>query len=360
MIPELANWHFGGVAAILFAYGLPLATAGRSSVRRVFRAITARRNALAARRAADDETATLDVGDTILHGRVEYAQGQDLAVRVCVEQLGSESESSGSWTVTWSEHRRIVEVAPFYVVHASGDRVRVEPNDRTQLAGMVLGGVASRADATHRTRVTTLAPDQSVWITGMLDKDTDPERAGGYRGSRGWVMRPKRGEPMVVSTVPPEDRLRLNARRATRWAIVFGVVLVGMLLVHTPYHALVLSGHSTSAHVTGKRVETSSDSDDTYVLDMRVDGPRPFDDTWNVTSASFEAVAKDETLPAYASFGLVSTSLPGHEPRLMFVPGLVTTIAWLVLAIIAAIGDRAKLWYEGAPVNDTQSGRLVE
>jgi hypothetical protein len=367
MTPELSS-SVGG-ASVVLAYLLPLATAGLSAVRRWAHSRSARKQADAALSAADAESATLDVGDTVLHGRVEYAKGEDRAVAMHVEQAGSEAESSGSWTVTWRETARSVDVKPFYVVHASGERVRVEPTGETKIAAELTH--VTRRDKAHRTRTASITPNTDVWITGELTKDQDPENAGGgYRGARGWVMRPPLGrrEPMWVSIQSPDTRLRKEASRSRRWMVVFGVVFIAMMLAHASYHVLFWSGHPATAHVTGKHTETDSDGDvSSFVLDVHVTGlagttraKESLDGAWDVTHDDYDRIKGGETFPAIASFGWPATSQPGDRPVVTIQSTIVSMLAWLVLAIIARVGDRAKVWYDGVPVVDSVSGRLEE
>jgi len=382
MTPELSSWYLGAFTSVVAAYALPVATAGLSAGRRWVRARAVTKSARAARSAADEEAATLDVGDTILHGRVEYADGEHRAVTVSVEQFGTEAESSGSWTVTWTETRRTTEVAPFYVVHASGARVRVEPGAETKLIG-ALSGRIERKDTSHRTRLATVAPDQEVWVTGLLGKDNDPQHiGGGYRDSHAsWVMRPPpvgwASEPMSVSTQPPEARLVKQAARARVWMVVFTLLFAAMMLSHTQYHALLWSGQATTAQVTGTHTNTDSDGDTSaYVLEVQVEGPEPFSDTWQVTSNEYthyqaqlqmrETPSRGNhemvplTVPTLASFGAVQTSMPGSTPLALGAPSLITTLVWLVLALIARSNERAKEWYDGTPVVDSAGGRLAD
>ena len=109
--PEPESWYFWPRASIFFVYALPVLFVGGMAVRFWLRAHLAARRARDARRAADVETYTLDEGDTILRGRAELDDPKG-AVRVSVEQTGSEAESSGSWSVTWTETGRTVFVAP--------------------------------------------------------------------------------------------------------------------------------------------------------------------------------------------------------------------------------------------------------
>jgi hypothetical protein len=362
--PELSSWYFVAVAALVFVYGLPMVTAGVSAVMYRVRAHNARKQAFASRRAVDAESATLDVGDTVVHGFVEYAAGSDGAMRVVVEQAGTEAESSGSWTSTWTETRRSIEVAPFYVVHSSGDRVRVEPSRETVLVS-VLAAVAERVDEAHRTRVAKIAPDAVVWVTGVLTKDHDPEGAGGYRGSSGWVMRPA-GHEMLISTEPLESRLLEDAARSRVWMIVFAILFVAMLLTHIQYHTLLLFGHATTAKVTGTDMGSCSADDDGInrcsALLVKVRVGNAFDDTWEVSGRAYSdmGASTGKTVPAFAYFGPLSTSVPGNAPLALVWPTLVTTVCWLGVALLAFALNRPKRWYDGTRVIDRVSGRLAD
>jgi hypothetical protein len=362
--PELSSWYFVALTSLVFVYGLPIVTAGVSAMMHWARARSARKRALISRRAVDAESATLDVADTIVHGRVEYAAGSDGAMRVVIEQFGAEAESSGSWTSTWTEIRRSIEVAPFYVVHASGDRVRVEPSRETKLVS-VLAVVAERVGDAHRTRVAKIAPDVAVWVTGVLTRDHDPEGARGYRGSSGWVMRPARDE-MVISTEPPESRLLEDAARSRAWMIVFAILFVVMLLTHIQYHALLLFGHATTAEVKGTTLGSCGADDDGInrcsALLVKVRVGNAFDDTWEVTSRAYTDMGSStgKTVPAFAYFGPLSTSVPGNAPLALVWPTLVTTSCWLGLALVAFAFNRPKRWYDGARVIDNVSGRLAD
>jgi hypothetical protein len=365
--PELSSWYFTALASLVLVYGLPLVTAGASVVAHWAGARNTRKRALASRRAADEESTSLDVGDTIVHGRVEYAAGTDSAMRVVVEQTGTEAESSGSWTTTWTEVRRSVTVVPFYLVHRSGERVRVEPSRGAQFVG-ALPLVAERVDATHRTRIAKIAADEVVWITGVLTKDHDPEGVGGYRGASGWVMRSAR-HPMLISTEAPESRLLEDAARSRTWMIVFEILFVVMLLAHVQYHALVLFGKETTARVSGTGMGSCSADDDginrcsALLVNVRVGNA--FDDAWEVTSSAYTSMGQStgKTVPAFACFGplnVLSTSMPGNAPLALVWPTLLATTAWLGLALVASVRKRRKRWYDGARVVDHVSGRLAD
>src|SRR5690349_2381857 len=88
--------------------------------------ITARIKKLRQARMADasfDPAKQLTLGETIVCGRVEVAEGSAKALRIDVDQLGEESESSGVWSHKWTETSRRIDVQPFYLRLDSGERV---------------------------------------------------------------------------------------------------------------------------------------------------------------------------------------------------------------------------------------------
>ena len=152
----------------------------------------------AARRASEKESLVLDVGDGIIHGRVELSASAAVAIVSTVHQSAYEQKnSSGEWVVEWIESSRSVDAQPFYVVHASGERVRVEPEGRVKLKVPLT--LEKRTDLTHREESAILSAGDEVWVWGVLGKGADPEAVGGYRAASGWVMRPPPEHPLVIA-----------------------------------------------------------------------------------------------------------------------------------------------------------------
>src|SRR6185369_6868987 len=121
-------------------------------------------------------------------GHVALAEGAARAVRVEVEQAGTESESSGVWSHEWTEVSRRVFVEPFYVVDAAGRRTRVEPRDDVLLVDSMNGKIL--VNLTRRIRTAELTPGEEVWASGELTAALDPEGAtSGYRDAAGLVLR---------------------------------------------------------------------------------------------------------------------------------------------------------------------------
>ena len=151
--------------------------------------------------------------------------------------------------------------------------------------------------------------------------------------------------------------------------IVFEILFVVMLLAHLQYHALVLFGRATTAKVTGTDLGSCSADDDginrcsALLVDVRVGNA--FDDAWEVTSDAHTAMggSTGKTVPAFACFGplnVLSTSVPGDAPLALVWPTLLTTTAWLGLALVAFATRRPKRWYDGARVINHVSGRLTD
>ena len=344
---ELAS-YFSPIPSFVLVYVVLPLTAGLSFARNVARAREQRRLAEHTARAAQDEVTTLDAGDTILHGEVAYARDRERALETTIEQEGHETENSGTYTVWWEETRRTVEVEPFYVVHASGTRVRVEPGAGVKLATIL--STATRVDTTHRRRVARLRERDTVWVTGVLGKEHDPE-AGGYRENSSWVMRPSRSEPMLVSTIAPEKRFAQNAAHARTFAWVFGILFALAMIAHIRYHALVFAGQPTVATLTDMR----EDSNDYCLVDATVGGRR---ETWNV---ELPFGCNREHMPATTeAFATSVTAIPGRAPETHIALAIVPLIAWFLLWIVARVMRPGRDWFDGERVKDSESGRLEE
>ena len=357
MTPDLAAAHFGPVVSVFAALVVPIVASGRAMVVYAVRARRFGRQAREARRMADAEAATLDEGDTVLNGFVEYAPEQSHAMRVTLEQEGSESESSGSWTTSWNENgRRVITVAPFFVVHESGERV--EPGADARLENDVVA-ITHRTNVKHRQRIAEIVEGDDVWVTGILRKEADAGGQGGYRGGMVWVMRPARSEPMVVSVQGPETRLNRRAV-ASRWlAIALALTFVVATVTQIRFYMLLAGGHTASARITSmKEISTDEGPNDCKSALVVTDTEgHTFND--EITLACTSGVAVDATFPCFAAFG-AEMVVPGDGPRARVLPVIVTTIAWFVLALIGRRAGRPKRWYDGDRLNESESGRLEQ
>lgn len=346
MVPDLAALHFGPVVSVFAALVIPLVASGRAMVVYAVRAIRFGRQALEARRMAEAEAVTLDEGDTVLNGLVEYAPDQEHAIRVTLQQEGSESESSGSWTTNWTERgKRVTTVAPFVVVHQSGERVRVEPGADARLENDVIA-ITQRTELNLRKRIAEIVKGDDVWVTGILRKEADAGGQGGYRGGKAWVMRPARSEPMVVSVQAPEARLQRRAV-ASRWLAIFlALTFFVATVTQIRFYVLLARGHAASASITSmKEIATDDGPNDCKSVLLVTDAEgRTFND--EITLACAYGVAVGTTFPCFAAFG-AEMVVPGDGPRARVIPAVLTTIAWFVLALIGRRAGRPKRWYDG-------------
>lgn len=206
------------------------------------------RDAERAASAAHDPTTPLEEGARFVAGTVEFARDERIAVRVTIDQVGEEHHGSkGSVSHRWTETDRETEVRPFYLRHASGARVRVEPEHAEVLLVDALDQEHWTSTHTRRRRAVLSAGEHAI-VEGELVRGPDPEDAGeGYRSSNvGWVLRPRD----ATINISAEDLGRRHALR--RWAFfraLFIVPLLGALalLPTLTAHARLVGGEDTLA-----------------------------------------------------------------------------------------------------------------
>ncbi len=219
----------------------------------------AKRAAAAAASAVNPGVALFE-GARFVAGKVELAQGEPSAVRVTVTQKGTERAPKGIWSHCWTETARETSARPFYLVHESGARIRVEP----PLDVMLVDGLDQKEwlERTERRLRAELAPGELAVVEGFLQRGEDPEAADGKVGYRqaarqGWIMKPIRRGKMHISTEALSRRHLLRAR-AFRYALAWMIAaaLGGQVPLRT-YYLRVFFGKDVEAEYTGKfAVET--------------------------------------------------------------------------------------------------------
>lgn len=353
--------YLGVVGSIVVVYGLlvalPLALIGLALARR-----KRYRRAAADAEAAYRPDALLAPGPTTLFGTVEHAEGADHAVRVEVDQQGSEHETSGAWAHAWNEVDRRVKVHPFYVRHVSGRRVRVEPQRDVYLVDAMDGVI--RVNLTQRTRIAELTPGEKVFAHGLLEEDMDPEGqpTGGYRsGPRGLVLRSPRGGRMLLSTERLGARFRERAGTHRMMAWIFAGALVLAQLVLLPFNLRLLAGRTVEAKVV--RLEHFTTKDDEggvhqhYRVHTGLPGGASFAD--EVPQAVFRALSKGDVVPVRRA-PLYPSRLSNIGARAeVHWAAVVPAILLGALILIYWIAVTRKRWYEGT-VKDTGAGQLHE
>jgi hypothetical protein len=254
--PTTSLWVFAGMVAVnVLLVCVPL-------YRWLKNLFLARRAERGARRLSAGRD--LAPGEVVLKGVVEYARGESLAVRVEIEQVGSEEETrnedsdSGIVTVSyahdWTESHRKMQVRPFYLRLGEGQRVRIEPPPNVRLNDR-LDGMKVVAQS-KRIRIAELSPGERIYAIGTLSRGMDTEGSPAaannvYRGvaiGEGWILRPTRKE-MLLSSLPLGFGYRARA-------MTFLMFLVGALLVtpingcmHAGYGSRLLMGEAQVGHV---------------------------------------------------------------------------------------------------------------
>src|SRR5688572_20659594 len=235
--------------SVVLVYGtclvLPLALTGA--------AVLVRRRRLVQGASAHEAIAgsgALVPGEATVTGVVELADGETRAVRLEIDQHGTEQESSGSWSHTWTEAGRRLTVHPFYLRTPAGQRVRVLAGDDARLMDALDGKIlVNRAE---RICSAELTPRETVSAFGHLSRGRDPEAApeAGYRSSAiGWVLVPPDGGKMLLSSYPIDRPFHERAFRIL-WSVVLVLAVVAAAqCTLLGYHLRVWFGEPLAASV---------------------------------------------------------------------------------------------------------------
>lgn len=187
-------------------------------------------------------------GPALLQGRVETQNGEP-AVRVEIEQLGTEQRVKGEWSHRWREYMRTVRVQDFQLQLARGERILVAPDQSVRLIAP-LETLPRSAD--QRTRVAVLAAGESAWVSGTLEHihnhDGTPLAARGDAPS--WRLRGSAECPLQITTPSLEASLteqHASYRRAAWW-LALGVLL--HLTIFSAFYALLLAGKTEAVLIS--------------------------------------------------------------------------------------------------------------
>jgi hypothetical protein len=300
--------------------------------------------------------AALAPGEAVVVGTVEREQGADVSVRVEVEQEGSESETSGVWTHQWAETGRKVRVHPFYLRHASGARIRVEPGEEVKLVDALDGMI--RVDLTRRVRVAELLPGERVFAIGELRRAPDPEaQAQGYREqAQGYLLAPPRGGRMLLSSEPLGERFARRAAFHERWAIAAVVASLAWNAAFAAFHARRWLGDTVDVRVTQLREHEDGDHTRFEVTMRGADGSAFSDE---VSHGAFARLREGDTVKArhvasWSSASAIGPDVTAHSAAYSALPLLgVIALAYLIRA------RATRPWYEKRLI-ETESGKLAE
>ncbi len=364
MITDISsNDHFGPILTAIFVYGVGILGFGMLLLD------AQRRKSREAREAhlADASVhinPTLAPGPAVLFGTVEYAQAADAAVRVDIDQDGEEWENSGSWSHKWTEKNRRVHVEPFYVRVNPDKRIRVEPTRDVFLVDDMDGVI--RVDLMKRTRFAQLVPGEEVYASGELVRGQDPEAIGessGYRSARETlVLRPRAGEPMLLSSQPLGDRHQARVAFYSTAMFWIGAVMLCLHVAFGGVHLRLFFGETIAAKITKLEHYTTRDDDDNETDHYRVTAEAPGGITLSdhVDFDFFPSLREGEDVPfrfvpgIFSNRSTIGSEITVHAGAFCFLP-ILAVVYW----IYRHQEKKSKPWYERDLV-DTASGRLEE
>ncbi|HEY1814825.1 MAG TPA: hypothetical protein VGG74_20905 [Kofleriaceae bacterium] len=247
-------WFVIGGSAILFIYGTVIG---------FLRARQRTRLAEAAEASVGTAPPPLVEGsDVVLTGLVRHAAERDVAVKVSITQHGSESESSGSWSHSWTEIDREIILAPFLLELADKTHVLVEPPRNVDVADALDQKVLIARD--RRVLSAELVPGEKIFARGRLERSDQVVATRGYRDVQwGWTLRPSHGQ-MLLSSEPLGAGLRERAKFHSRYARRSLVFLVATQLTLVLFYGRV-AGETRAETVTNAgSYETTDDDGDTH------------------------------------------------------------------------------------------------
>lgn len=353
--------HLTPAGTIWVVDGVGFGVLGTLLVLAVVRSGVHRRREKLAHQASLKQGESLHLGPSVLAG-VVADEGEGDAVVVEIDQHGREYKTKSGWSHQWSEVRRTVEVKPFYVVRTNGERVRVEPDSKVFLIDKL--DVTERTGHEQRIRRARLSPGEHVFILGEMVRAPDP-KLGGYReAAEGWVLRPPRGERMLVSTEPLEDRHRARARIWFHLAWIGAALLLAWHgLLFADVHAKALFGHvitKTAVDKSWSRKWVKPSKGRAYwayyywVDATGSDGTRH---STQVDSSSYQAIEAGTELSYLQVDGKslqIGAKACAGDGSSFF--GVVVAAIWAVIYLVVILSTRP--WWMRKQVIESGSGRL--
>lgn len=364
MITDIsANHHLGSLLSFFLVDGVGLV--GFALL--ILHALRCRAREDRASRVADasaDINPRLTPGPAVLFGKVEYARAATSAVRVDIDQDGTEWESSGQWSHKWTEKNRRVHVEPFYIRVSRDKRIRVEPTRDVFLVDDMDGLI--RVDLMKRVKFAELTPDEEIYASGELVRAQDPEIIGetsGYRSApETLVLRPRPGESMLLSSEPLGDRYRARVRFYT--AACRGLI-IAMLAFHVAFvgfHLRTFFGETITTTITNLEHYTTKDDDDDDIHHYRVwvETPRGVSLSDHVHGEVFRNLKVGDEVPfRWVPWGFSTAATIGADVTVHFMGFSVVPILAIVYLVYRYTEKNSKPWYD-REVNDSGSGRLEE
>ncbi|HEY4057843.1 MAG TPA: hypothetical protein VGM39_14615 [Kofleriaceae bacterium] len=166
--------------------------------------------AQAAEASVGDKSPALAEGDNVvLSGVVRHIEDK-VAVRVTIDQEGSQRTYRGSTTHSWVEKSRKVEVATFKLELPSGEAILVHPSKNVELVDAL--DKKFNHNKYQRTWVAELADGEKIFARGRLERSDVADPAAAYRDVNwGWALQPSSTGKMLLSSEPMGHGLRSRA-----------------------------------------------------------------------------------------------------------------------------------------------------
>jgi len=290
--------------------------------------------------------------DVVLAGVVRHLEDHDVAVKVNITQAGSESESSGSWSHSWTEIDRDIVLAPFLLELAGGELVRIDPPRNVDVADALDQKVW--IDRNERVLSAELVPGETIFARGRLERsDRALPAASAYRDVQwGWALQASDGQ-MLLSSEPLGSGMRARAafHRGFAWRALVLLVATQVTLVYYYQRAL---GDTMLVPLTSKRwYSTYDDGESTTHWQFTTYGK-----SVNVDAQDYSLVATGDELPIRVA-DADNWNL-GAKPTISWWHGLglvlVTTTYWVWYRVRRR---KSRPWFR-RPVNDSGQGRLPD
>lgn len=328
----------------------------------------ARRARLAAASYGGDHP--LAPGEVVLRGRVAYARGESTAVRVEIEQRGSERRGKKTWQQSWVEASRQITVRPFYLEADPGLRIRVEPADDVCLVDDLDATFLRARD--RRTRMGELGSGEVIYARGTLVAATDPEQPANHRGGTAGalVLRRPAGGRMLLSSRPLSEPFERRARSLRRWLVAYLVVFGMSLHLNLSYFTIALVGERAVGTVTAKDHGVSGSAKSTFRW-WRITIATPAgwafpayldrSDWAAVDRGDHIAIIYIPTSPgAYTDLPDLTGARVGTGPAQYVAVGVgVVAVSLCMLMLQIVWWRQGRPWYEGK-LEETDPGRLRE
>lgn len=307
----------------------------------------------------------------VLHVRGKVAvDGEGPAVCVRIHQVGEGvQDSPRGWSHAWSELSRDATAGPFYLEHASGEVIRVEPGKEVFLID-ALSRVEQTSD-TRRIRIAELTAGEMATIHGSLsegmhDRMRSPE---GYRSApRGWILRPVGTERMLISTEPLEDRHRKRRFFHAGWLVGFTLALGMFGAINYAMAAwLIGRGQVVQVDVAETTTWTTSDKEGHVTTHYGLKGSLADATGKQPVEVETNKMAHGKLDEALKKGGRVQVPFwkyedelsAGTHPSISIGKGIFDLVAgFLLLIVYTAMSFVSRGWYERGTMDETDVSRV--